>query len=105
MDAAQAEATKIRNDEHEEYLRSSKDQKDSAEAVANAMQVLGDYYNGGSFLQLSAKQAPEFNAAKTDVASTIMGMLEVAESDFTKMLAESEAAESSAQQAYDKLTQ
>merc|ERR1719171_2599939 len=32
-------------------------------------------------------------------------MLEVAESDFTKLLAEAEATESSAQAAYDKLTQ
>merc|ERR1719352_1410075 len=105
MDAAQAEATKIRNDEHEEYLRSSKDQKDSAEAVANAISVLGDYYNGGSFLQLSAKQAPELGGAKTDVAGTIMSMLEVAESDFTQMLAEAEAEEASAKKAYEKLTQ
>merc|ERR1719265_907573 len=105
MDAAQAEATTLRQKEHEEYLKASADQKQSAEAVANAVQVLSDYYSQGSFLQLSAKQAPEFNSAKTDVAGTIMSMLEVAESDFTKMLAESEAEESSAQEAYDKLTQ
>jgi len=73
--------------------------------VANAIQVLGDYYSG-SFLQLSSrKDAPEFNAAKTDVAGTIMEMLEVAESDFTKLLAENEAQESSAQSAFDKLVQ
>merc|ERR1719331_362068 len=37
MDAAQAEATALRNKEHEEYLKASKDYKDSAEAVANAI--------------------------------------------------------------------
>merc|ERR1719453_1349659 len=105
MDAGQAEATKLRQEEHEAYLQASSDQKQSAEAVANAIQVLSDYYSQGSFLQLSAKQAPEFNSAKTDVAGTIMSMLEVAESDFTKLLAESEAEENSAQAAYDKLTQ
>jgi len=107
MDAGQSEATKIRQTEHEEYLKSSKDQKESAEAVANAIQVLGEYYNKGSFLQMSARsqEAPEFNTAKTDVAGTIMEMLEVAESDFTRMLAENEAQESSAQAAYDKLVQ
>jgi len=107
MDASQAEATKLRSEEHEAYLQASSDQKQSAEAVANAIQVLSDYYSQGSFLQVSAKvgQAPEFNSQKTDVAGTIMSMLEVAESDFTQLLAESEAEESSAQEAYDKLTQ
>merc|ERR1719213_1174087 len=40
MDAAQAEATSLRNKEHEEYLKATKDYKDSAEAVANAIAVL-----------------------------------------------------------------
>merc|ERR1719158_2086989 len=39
MDAGQAEATKIRSSEHDEYVKSSADQKQSAEAVANAIQV------------------------------------------------------------------
>ena len=75
MDAAQAEATSLRNKEHEEYLKASKDYKDSAEAVANAIAVLQDYYSSGSFVQ--SKQAPELGGAKTDIASTIMSMLEV----------------------------
>merc|ERR1719498_1767962 len=104
MDAGQAEATKIRQAEHDEYVQSSADQKQSAEAVANAIQVLGDYYNKGAlFVQI--RQAPEFNAAKTDVAGTIMEMLEVAESDFTRMLAENEAGEKEAQSTYDALVQ
>merc|ERR1719231_1716014 len=106
MDAGQAEATKIRSSEHDEYVQSSADQKQSAEAVANAIQVLGDYYNKGAlFVQVRSSQAPEFNSAKTDVAGTIMEMLEVAESDFTQMLAENEAQEKEAQAAYDKLVQ
>ena len=39
MDAAQAEATSLRNKEHEEYLKASKEYKDSAEAVAK---ITGD---------------------------------------------------------------
>merc|ERR1719253_1391007 len=104
MDAGQSEATKIRQAEHDEYLKSSADQKQSAEAVANAVQVLGDYYNKGA-LFVQVKQAPEFNAAKTDVAGTITEMLEVAESDFTQMLAENEAQETEAQSTYDALVQ
>ena len=106
MDAGQAEATNIRSSEHDEYVQSSADQKQSAEAVANAIQVLGDYYNKGAlFVQVGSSQAPDFNSAKTDVAGTIMEMLEVAESDFARMLAENEAEESQAQRAYDDLVQ
>jgi chromosome segregation ATPase len=103
MDAAQAEATALRTKEHEEYVKASKDYKDSAEAVANAISVLEAYYSGGSFVQ--SKQAPEFGGKKGDIASTILGMMEVAESDFTTLLAESEAQEKAAQTAYDKLTE
>merc|ERR1719146_406605 len=79
--------------------------KDSAEAVANAISVLQEYYSSGSFAQLKVKEAPELGGAKTDIADTIMGMLEVAESDFTTLLAESEASEKEAQSSYDKLTE
>merc|ERR1719201_3091106 len=103
MDAAQAEATSLRNKEQEEFLKSSKEYKDSAEAVASAISVLNDYYSSGSFVQ--RKEAPELGGAKTDIASTIMGMLEVAESDFTTLLAEAEASEKEAQSSYDKLTE
>merc|ERR1719316_259225 len=92
MDAAQAEATALRSKEYE----------DSAEAVANAIAVLQEYYSSGSFAQV--KEAPELGGAKTDIAETIMSMLEVAESDFTSLLAESEASEKAAQASYDKLT-
>jgi chromosome segregation ATPase len=105
MDAGQAEATKVRQEEHEEYLASSKDYKDSAAAVAKAIDVLSEYYNSASFVQVSSFQAPELGGAKGDVGSTIVSVLEVAESDFTSMLAEAEADESSAVEAYDKLTQ
>merc|ERR1719269_223985 len=102
MDAAQAEATSLRNKEHEEYMKASTEYKESAEAVANAIAVLTDYYSSGSFVQV--KEEPEFGGAKTDIASTIMSMLEVAESDFTTLLAEAEASEKEAQASYDKLT-
>merc|ERR1719454_2463412 len=101
MDAAQAEATGLSNKEHEEYMKASTEYKESA--VANAIAVLNDYYSSGSFVQ--TKQAPELGGAKTDIASTIMSMLEVAESDFTTLLAESEASEKEAQASYDKLTE
>jgi len=101
MDAAQAESTKIRQEENDVYVKASKDYKDSAEAVANAIQVLQAYYSEGAFVQ----QAPEFGDSKTDVAGTIVSILEVAESDFTTLLSEAEASESAAKNAYEKLVQ
>jgi chromosome segregation ATPase len=103
IDAGQAEATKVRQEEHENYLSASKDFKDSAAAVSKAIEVLSEYYNSAAFMQVSMRQ-PELGGAKSDVGSTITSLLEVAESDFTSMLAEAEADESTAQEAFDKLT-
>merc|ERR1719456_838256 len=97
------EATALRQKENAEYEKASADYKQSADAVANAIQVLQQYYSQGSFAQVS--QAPEFGSAKSDISTQILGMLEVAESDFTTLLAESEADEKAAQAAYDKLSQ
>merc|ERR1719327_1317902 len=105
IDAGQAEATKLREEAHTEYVKASTDFKDSAAAVAKAIGVLSDYYDSAGFVQLSSKEAPDFGGAKSDVGSTIVSILEVAESDFTTMLAEAEADESSEAEAYEKLTQ
>merc|ERR1719327_483264 len=87
IDKAQAEATKIRTKEHEDYMVASKDFKDSAEAVAKAIEVLKNFYEG-SFIQISSKTSlkskikddqPELGGAKSDIASTIISVLEMSE--------------------------
>merc|ERR1719473_2049183 len=108
IDKAQSEATMIRNTEHEDYLVASKDFKDSAEAVAKAIEVLKNFYEG-SFIQLSAKTSlksaqPELGGAKSDIAHTIISVLEMSEEDFTTLLAETEATEDEAAKAYKTLT-
>merc|ERR1719440_1281771 len=105
IDAGQQEATKLRGEQHAEYVKASTDFKDSAAAVAKAIGVLSDYYSSAAFVQLSSKEAPDFGGSKGDVGSTIISILEVAESDFTTLLAEAEADESSQVEAYEKLTQ
>jgi len=104
IDAGQAEATSMREKEHAEYVKASTDFRDSAAAVAKAIDVLSEYYSSASFIQVKASQ-PELGGASSDVGSSIVSVLEMAESDFTQMLAEAEADESSAKGAYDKLTQ
>jgi len=102
IDKAQSEATAARTAENTDYVKASTDFKESAEAVAKAIEVLKTYYEG-ALIQLSAKQ-PEFGAAKSDTAHTIISVLEMSEEDFTKLLAEAEAAEDEAASAYTKLT-
>merc|ERR1719313_1033179 len=105
IDAGQSEATGLRQSENKEYVKASAEYKQSADAVASAIQTLQEYYSQGSFVQLKAKAGPEFGGAKSDIGTTIVEMLEVAESDFTRLLAESESAERSSQTAYDSLSQ
>merc|ERR1719160_966277 len=106
IDKAQAEASEIRTKENTDYIKASTDFKESAEAVAKAIEVLKSFYEG-SFVQISAKtnaKQPDFGSAKSDTASTIIAVLEMSEEDFTKLLAESEATEDEAATAYKKLT-
>jgi hypothetical protein len=108
IDKAQAEATEIRTTENADYLQASKDFKESAEAVAKAIEVLKNFYEG-SFVQMSSQTSlkskqPAFGSAKSDTASTIISVLEMSEEDFTTLLAECEATEDEAAKAYATLT-
>jgi hypothetical protein len=103
IDASQAKATKIRQEEHAAYVSSSEEWRTAATSIADAMQVLQQYYATAAFAQLA--QAPSFGGNKGDAASSILGLLEVAESDFTRLLSEGEAEESAAKNSYDTLTQ
>jgi len=105
IDAGQSEATALRQKQNAEYQKASSEYKQSADAVANAIQTLQAYYSGGAFVQMKTQAGPEFGGAKSDIGTTIVEMLEVAESDFTRLLAESESSERSSQRAYDELSQ
>lgn len=112
IDKATSEATKIRLEEHDEFVKVAKDYKDSAAAVAQAIEVLQDYYNGASFVQLKMQtssrsktkaRARSSESGGGDAAAVIIGVLEAAQEDFTNLLAEAEAAETEAQAAFDKM--
>merc|ERR1719482_470187 len=55
LDASTAEATKIRTEEHESYLKSSKDYGDAAAATEKAIKVLKDFYDNAALIQTSSK--------------------------------------------------
>merc|ERR1719487_815113 len=115
IDAAQRESAKVRKEEKENYLKASGDFKASANAVAQAIQVLKDYYDGASLVQLAqtkkaaavatAGKQPSFGSARSDSGSSIISVLETAEADFTQMLAEAETAENAAVAAFRKLAE
>ena len=54
-------------------------------------------------MQLSSKEAPSFGGNKGDAASTIIGLLEVAESDFTRLLSAPRAG--FRKESFDELTE
>jgi len=107
IDSAQAEATSIRTKESADNNAAISDFRQSADAVVAAMGVLKSFYEGSALLQTSSKKAgrPSFGGAKTDAGSGIISVLEVAESDFTRLLAETETAEDAAASAYEKQTE
>merc|ERR1719316_1636158 len=106
LDAGTADATKIRNDEHAVYLKSSKDFADAAAATEKAIKVLKDYYDNAALIQTSANTAskqPEFGSAKSGAGGVIISILEMSNEDFTKLHSECETSEAEAVEAYEKL--
>jgi len=109
IDKAQAEATQIRTTEGSANQQAISDFRQSADAVVAAMGVLKSFYEGGALIQTGRRAAsktgrPEFGGAKSDTGSSIVSVLEVAESDFTRLLAETETEEDAAADAYAKQT-
>jgi len=107
IDKATAEATKIRNEEHATYTTASKDFKEAAQAVEDAIGVLKEFYAGAPFVQQvkSKEKAPSFGGAKSDAGGGIIAILEIAAEDFTKMYTEVQSDELTAKATYDRMMQ
>merc|ERR1719454_1062332 len=108
-DAAMATATEVRQKEKSDFMVVEKDLSESQEACAAAIEVLREYYEGASLVQLSAKAHARARFSEAVDAegdgSGILGVLEVAESDFAKGLAEARTIEQQSQAEYDKMMQ
>merc|ERR1719353_2825764 len=90
----QAEMDKIRAEEKEAFDTNSAEMEKGLNGVKMALKVLNDYY----------AKADKAHSSSDGASSGIIGLLEVCESDFSKNLAEMNAAEESAQSAYDEET-
>jgi len=109
LNAALAEIAKsqkqmdvMRQDEHDEFVKAEADFKQGLQGVRGALKVLREYYqNNSAFIQAPATST---HSASTDSGNGIISILEIAESDFARSLAESQAAEDDAVEIYEKTT-
>eukprot|EP00397_Hematodinium_sp_SG-2012_P028319 GEMP01029806.1.p1 GENE.GEMP01029806.1~~GEMP01029806.1.p1 ORF type:complete len:675 (+),score=236.11 GEMP01029806.1:89-2113(+) len=101
---SQTEMDAMRVDEHEEYIRAKADFGQGLTGVRTALKLLREYYQqqGEAFVQ---QPAVGTHGKSTDSASGILSILDIAESDFARSLAEVQEAEDDAQNVYDKTTQ
>jgi hypothetical protein len=103
IDAAVAKATEVRSQEKEKNAKTVADAQEAQEAVASAIQILNEFYAGAaestSLLQSKhrLKQPETFDAPYKGMGAAgggILGMLEVIQSDFARLEAETRSAES-----------
>jgi len=113
IDAAMVSATDIRLAEKAKNEATIEDAKDAQTAVGQAISVLKDFYAKAATATalVQQKQTPEEEAPETfdepytgmgGASGGVVGLLEVIESDFSKLEAETSAAEEEAAKEYDR---
>lgn len=93
-----AAAQKTRNAEHSQYVKDKKEQEEANKAVANAIQILQEFYG-------SEDRSAAGDASKTDSGNSVISLLEVAQSNWTTLLAETEESEAVALDAFNTFSQ
>jgi len=104
----QAEMDSIRAEEKAAYDKAKTELELGISGVQKALGVLKDYYGSGAgdfdaFMQQPAK--PKLHTKASGAGGSIIDILEVVESDFTKNLAAEETQEADAITVYEKTTQ
>jgi len=97
------EATEVRATEKKENEAAIADAQAAQVAMKQAMAVLQEFYGSEALIQMTkAQQVPEMEAYKgmKTRGGGVMGMLEVIDSDFARVEAETEAAEVQAAEQY-----
>jgi len=109
IDAAVAKATKIREEEKAKNTETISDSQEAQTAVAQALTVLNDFYAKAAEATALVQQQPEapeiFDEPYKGMGGEsggVIGMLEVIQSDFARLEAETKAAEKQAQEEYDQ---
>jgi len=109
LDEAVAKATKIREEEKAKNAQTIEDAKGAQEAVAQALTVLKEFYAKAGEATALLQQQPEapevFDEPYKGMGGEsggVVGMLEVIESDFARLEAETTSAEAQSQKEYDQ---
>jgi chromosome segregation ATPase len=105
LEKEQGENEQWHQDTHAAYTQAKADLELGLGGVRKALGVLRDYYAQGSAALLQQPAAPEQHSAATGAGQSIVGILEVVESDFANNLAKEETEEADNQEVYAKLTQ
>jgi len=103
MAKQQATMDEMRGEQKAAYAEAKKDYEDGIEGLTMALQILRDYYAEGE--ALIQQPATSVHSKATGEATGIIGMLEVAQSDFSKLLADATVEEEAAIKEYEKITQ
>jgi len=105
----QAEMDATRQEENAAFTQAKADLEQGLQGVRQALDVLREYYaakeGGEAMLQQPEPPRPEVHSKADGAGGSIIGILEVVESDFAKNLAEEETEEADSQSEYDKTTQ
>jgi len=109
LDTAMATATKLRNAEKAKNIETIADSQEAQTAVAQALTVLKEFYAKAAEATALLQQQPEspeiFDKPYKGMGGAsggVVGMLEVIESDFARLEADTKASEASAQKEYDE---
>jgi len=107
---ANAEATKLRNEQHTNFVKVDTDFSAAAEAVDDAIDALKEYYGDAALLQVHTRRdsesdnaPPAFGGAKKDSAGGIMSILETMGEEFRKTVKENAAEEREQLKAFETL--
>jgi len=109
LEAQRAEATKLREEEHAENMETIKDGKESGAAVETALRIIKEFYaSAADATALNQIPEEEIPPSTWDQAykglqvqkGGVVGMLEVIQSDFARLVSETEAEEAEAAKTY-----
>merc|ERR550534_1885407 len=101
---SQAEMDKIRQEEHAAFVQAKDDLTTGLRGVRQALSVLRDYYASDAAL-VQQPAMPKLHTKASGAGTSIIGILEVVESDFATGLAKEETQEDDAKALYDDITQ
>jgi hypothetical protein len=99
----QAAMDEMRAEEKAEFEKASKDFKDGVEGLTMALELLREYY-AATPESLLQQPTTSVHSKSGDAATGILGLLEVAQSDFSKLLSDITVEEEAAVKEYEKVT-